>query len=357
MITQAAVAPVMVAPRRLNALWVGGPPGQTLIKIKGKLRKLNIIVFEQWLDRDVVSKKRIPKRADLVLINKDFIGHPACGKVKDLTESAKEDGQEVMWVYSGLDTIKTTIPNLKIKGIISSGVPPYPTTTESVVSACKNIVPINFEANVAALLEKFCAGINVETSALYEFVLPEIKKKSKRFYDMMEQSSKTPVSFDDIGMLNIIADGERHNLNSWRKEIGTDYRTGQKKMLGLAALGYIKREKPYEGMSIQGKEPNLSYYFSITEAGKQHLGLTEAEEVNLPESTKSPVALEPVAPEPVETPLAPVSRKPTGNLAEALRMALEYAREEEPEVIGLHLDTLTGRVRMEKRSTITLNLE
>lgn len=160
--------------------------------------------------------------------------------------------------------------------------------------------------------------------------------------------------FDAGDMLTFLTNPEAYNLSSLRNEIGIDYKQAQKRMFCLAALGYIQREPPYVGKQIQDQERNLSYNFSMTELGRRQL--EQAQKSTPPESPREPVVESNSSPDPVVAKVVKTPLKPTGNFTEALRMVLEYVREEEPDVIGLHLDVSTGKVKLEKRSTVEIDL-
>lgn len=96
-----------------HAIWVGGPPGKTMIRISKQLR--------EQADIEVVSQvgegKNIPNRIpmsgiDLVLINTDMIQH-------NLQEKARQaaDDAGVPWCFAKLSTV-LTLKNLELKGII-----------------------------------------------------------------------------------------------------------------------------------------------------------------------------------------------------------------------------------------------
>lgn len=69
-----------------KALWVGGPPGQTMVKLKKKLEDVGIVVVRQSF-----NERKLPpvEGYDLVLFNVDLLSHNDYYAVKDATKEAE----------------------------------------------------------------------------------------------------------------------------------------------------------------------------------------------------------------------------------------------------------------------------
>lgn len=387
----------------INVTWIGGPPGKTFKKIVDKLRRLNLIVVAQISSDELSGKKGLPRKSDLVLINKDFIGHPSCEKAKELCKQ-----KNIPWCYSGLDTISTTVPNLQRKDIIPEFIPLDVISTilsakpkniqREINNALDSIMMphslpdalgigttmeptykermMDYEKDLKDLLLKFSKGLHKHGSSIHnllKFVEPEKKKCSKRFLTMVDKASKTTASFSDDDVLRV-SDGV-NNLNNWRDK--TSYDTALKRMLAMAAVGFIKRETPYEGAKMKGKsEPRISFNFSLTEQGQSYRARLEKEAIVPPPSGKvlstSPLGVSakkevPVNEEPkviVKTPddldsqptKKTLSSSKSTNLQDALRIVIEVAHEEEPDMVSITIDLSSGRVQTERKKKETFIL-
>ena len=91
-----------------KALWIGGPPGQTMIKLKKKLENQGIDVVRQVMDVKIPAMKSY----DIVLFN---IEHASHGHFYQAKEMAKEAG--VPFILAGHSWAKTH-QNLKEAGFI-----------------------------------------------------------------------------------------------------------------------------------------------------------------------------------------------------------------------------------------------
>jgi hypothetical protein len=79
------------------ALWVGGPPGQTLHKIRGRLRKDGIDLREQ---SEVAVKP--PSWCELVLINRDMVSHTNNDRQKQFCRDA-----DIPFIFASLSYVIT----------------------------------------------------------------------------------------------------------------------------------------------------------------------------------------------------------------------------------------------------------
>lgn len=70
--------------KKYRALWIGGPPGQTMEKLKKKLAAINVIVEKQ------VYERKIPPvdGYDLILFNVDHMSHNDYYAIKDMAKKA-----------------------------------------------------------------------------------------------------------------------------------------------------------------------------------------------------------------------------------------------------------------------------
>lgn len=354
----------------IKVTWIGGPPGKTFKKITERLRRLNFIVVAKLTSEEIRGKKSLPRKGQLVMINKDFVGHPACEKVKELCKQ-----QNLPWIYSGLNTVSTTVPNLQLQEIIPS------ILSSEMISAilstkAKNVqreidkaveslimMPpaeptyeekaMKYETKVQELCLKFSTHLHEHGGSLHpllKFVEPEVKKGSKRFMEMITEASKRPSIWDEEDLL--ACEEDSNNLNQYRTKRKCNYKAAFKRMMVLACLGYIERQEPYEGAQIKGKnEPRISFNFSLTEQGKRKVA--EMEEQTKP--TAPPVKKV----ESAKTALVPVTPKPepkSTNLQDALRILIEVAHEEEPDMVSIHIDLTSGRVKTERKKTETFIL-
>jgi len=69
-----------------KALWVGGPPGRTMVKLKKKLEDVGIVIVRQSF-----NERKLPpvEGYDLVLFNVDLLSHNDYYAVKDATKEAE----------------------------------------------------------------------------------------------------------------------------------------------------------------------------------------------------------------------------------------------------------------------------
>lgn len=69
-----------------RALYIGGPPGQTLIKIRARLQAIGIHVEE--VAENARSINTLPRWCTCVIVNIDMIDHPSSNKARGLAKMA-----------------------------------------------------------------------------------------------------------------------------------------------------------------------------------------------------------------------------------------------------------------------------
>ena len=96
----------------LDAIWVGGPPGQSFLKIKKKLSRLGILIYARFTVPEFGRKGSILPKTKMIFINKEITKHPAAKLARDLA-----DHVGIPWIIGGNDAL-TTLRNLQLKGIL-----------------------------------------------------------------------------------------------------------------------------------------------------------------------------------------------------------------------------------------------
>jgi hypothetical protein len=100
----------------LKALWIGGPPGKTMINLKRNLAEYGIDIIDQW--ESVVdtmrSKHKVPDKIDIVLLNHEMCSHPLQDKMKKLCRQGNK-----RFILASMNTTKT-VAELVAKNVIKS---------------------------------------------------------------------------------------------------------------------------------------------------------------------------------------------------------------------------------------------
>lgn len=177
--------------RRRSLLWIGGPPGQTLIRLKEKLERDGLSV-----DDVQTAFQRISRRTDLVLVNVDMVSHNSFDAVR---AAAKLRGVLCVPVHNDYSRTRAA---LEQAGILR---PTFPNTAET---------PGGFMSDkVDSSSVEACTTSEMTAPALYALVsdlpkplLPYLQQLVARRLreDDVQLAATAIVTLDTDGLLDLI---------------------------------------------------------------------------------------------------------------------------------------------------------
>ena len=191
-----------------------------------------------------------------------------------------------------------------------------------------------YEKEIDALCLTFAKNSGGSLKNILNFLQPEIRAKAERLKRLLAKSSTKNSIILPLEMMRTLTGV--NNLSKWSTSHNLTYDSGFKFLIAMAALGYVNRKEPTTNRR------GISFNFSLSDEGKKFVG----------------VAMEPVLPRPkppaTVTPATPA--KKADQLQEALRMLMEVAREEDPNVSTIQINLTTGEVKMERKSVVFFTL-
>jgi len=163
---QTAKATTATETTKRRAMWIGGPPGATLARLREKLDADGIVV--DVVAADLFAGQRIPKHVDLVLLNSDMTSHNESHHARDAAKAAGVQLVQVRTNYS------TTRLNLIAAGVVAEKAPAM-VLDASISAPTVPVADVSFDdveryiralpADVRAWAAICCASIDEEEKA------------------------------------------------------------------------------------------------------------------------------------------------------------------------------------------------
>ena len=335
-----------------KTLWVGGPPGQTYIKIRERLARVGIDLVAQTLPNK--NQFRIPAKVSLIIVNTDMIGHSLSTMVKHEAIRSK-----TLSVPGSLNTI-TLIENLQQQHVLPKSV-----SIEDILAIMTYRKPKESNMKYITKLSNLCTTTFKSNKEQIEnftaFFRPEIDRESKRFLGWFGNGNiptKIPSNAIQKTLERIVSGkldpDEEWGTNSLAKKAGFSYEVSRKAIMYLAAGGFICRTAPFHTTKNVNGENQISLNFKFTAKGRAALEVKEV--VSPPQSpSKAPIvpAIQPLA-KPVErlpSSLNSVSGGKQPNLIPAINMLMDILREEHPEYQKITIDVQAKTYEVEMVAT------
>lgn len=373
-----------IAKHNKTAIWVGGPPGKTFLKFKKNFSRINIHIVDQWHANQ--NKTTIPQNIDLVIINKDFIGHEQSNKAKMLAEKFG-----IQWVWGSIHTIKT-IENMQAKKILPDGLPSGLIRKLMEENTAKEEYMSAYHKKIATVLGD-CVGHDNEEyqNNFLQFFSPEIAKGTTKLLKWFGSDIPSKItsetiekSIEFISSLDVDPN-KKYSVGEIQQLTGKkDFKGPRKNIIVLAVGGYVCRMQPFEVAVTTGKESYISINFKFTKKGREMLESKKSTStavnntvipnnnhippsIHIPGLIDAPVIqnakelVESIKPETMRV-AEKIMNEPvkearsSGDLEEALRMVMEIVSKDHPEYRRIILDIKQKKFDVELVTTQSFKL-
>lgn len=330
----------------ITAVWVGGPPGQTFIRLRDKLKRIGIVVDRQYSSEEIVGKSSYPPQTQLVIINRDFISHNGFDHARKLA-----DQKSLKRVYAANNST-ILFENLKKSGLVE--------LTDNHQKVQTNM---NNSMKLKEAISSFCNGR--DSKFLSEYLKPEYDSGSARAIKQVEKAKTKNLDLDPAIAISL-EQKESWNLSSWANHIGIDYGSALKKMFIMAMYGLISRVPPFSSDTRKSlSEPPISYNFKLSNKGEQVVAqvkqavpaLAKAPDTSDPTTNKNSedATTEVKANDDSSTALVAVKNKWHSDFAEAVRLIKLYARQD-GSILSVKINIDSDEVELERKVVDKFNI-
>jgi len=181
-----------VRDRCRSVLWVGGPPGQTLFRLKEKLERDGLSV------EDVQAVfQHIPRRSELVLVNTAFVGH---GSFDAVRAAAKRRGLPCVAAHTDYSRTRAALERV---GVLPRAVPSKKNETPGVTMSDHNFSSSDASTKQETTAAELCAFIAALPKSLLDYARQEVARRARE--DDVQMAAEAIATLDADGLQDLLS--------------------------------------------------------------------------------------------------------------------------------------------------------